>query len=80
VVENKGYHFFDLCKLRAFCVQNNTNYASDGAKTPRFAQNEAEPKLPQNAARKTTNCRLHKSAIARSAVTATAFNLYDRTG
>jgi hypothetical protein len=42
VVENKGYHFSGCCKLRASCAQISTNHSSKGAKTARFAQNEAK--------------------------------------
>ncbi len=32
VLENKGYHFFQGCKLRAFCAEMSPNLAPKGAR------------------------------------------------
>jgi hypothetical protein len=65
VLENKGHHFFEWCKLRAFCVQIYTNRTLKGAKTARFAQNEAKTFTLQGEAGIVTNSRLDRLSACR---------------
>jgi len=66
VLENKGHHFFDGCKSCAFCVQISTNSALKGAKTARFAQNEANVFTSQGEAGIMTKSRLDWPSICQT--------------
>src|SRR5271157_1081989 len=57
VLENKGHHFFQCCKLGAFCARIRSNLTPKGAKRGTFCENEGRIWHSRSDAVKVTNSR-----------------------